>query len=100
MAAQHAGLPSISIRMLVAPLPVFFLFPAAQGPELAILAMPFCQIRAVRAVFAGIPPMVIPVRRVVDPQAAGTAGRSGESRRQQQCSDVSAHLVSPCPGHA
>ena len=45
LAAKHAGLPSVSIRMLVAPLPVFFLFPAAQGLELAILAMPFCQAR-------------------------------------------------------
>ena len=62
--------------MLVAPLPIFFLFPAAQGPELAILAVPFCQIRAV---FAGIPPMVIAVRRVVDARD-GSQSSCGRNR--------------------
>jgi hypothetical protein len=88
---RSAGLlvVSIAIRMIMARLPVFFVFTAVQRPELPILAVPFRQICAARQGLAVIPAMVIAVSLIVDPHPdAGTAGRPGERSGQQDRSRV------------
>ena len=63
----------------MSPFPILFLLATIEPLELAVLAMPFREVRPVRALFVGIPMMVVAPRLVVDARRA-CARCSGERR--------------------